>query len=53
MAMGSSLSSVVSNVYMVHSVKLVSDTEALKPTTWLRHVHDTSVVWSHGPARLQ
>jgi hypothetical protein len=51
MAMGNSLSPVVSNIFMEYSEAL--DTAAHKPAKWLRYVHDTFVVWPHEQARLQ
>jgi hypothetical protein len=52
-AMGNSLSLVVSNIFMEHFEETILDTEDHKPAKWLRYVHDTFVVWPHGPARLQ
>jgi hypothetical protein len=53
MAMGSSLSPVVSNIFMEHFEKLAIDTTDLRPAVWLRYVEDTFVVWPHGSTRLQ
>jgi hypothetical protein len=53
MAMGSSLSPVVSNIFMEHFEKLALETGDLKPAVWLRYVDDTFVVWPHGPSSLQ
>jgi hypothetical protein len=53
MAMGSSLSPVVSNIFMEHFEKLAIDTTDLKPAIWLRYVDDKLVVWPHGSTRLQ
>jgi hypothetical protein len=49
MAMGSSLSPIVSNIFMEHFEKLALETADLK----LRYVDDTFVVWPHGPSSLQ
>jgi hypothetical protein len=53
MAMGNSLSPVVSNIYMEHFEKLALDTTEYKPTKWLRYVDDMFIVWPHGPDKLQ
>jgi hypothetical protein len=53
MAMGSSLSPIVSNIYMEHFEKLALDSEQQKPSLWLRYVDDTFVIWPHGADRLQ
>jgi hypothetical protein len=53
MAMYSSLSPVVSNIFMEHFEKVAIDTTDLIPAIWLRYVDDTFVVWPHGPTRLQ
>jgi hypothetical protein len=53
MAMGSSQSLVVSNIFMEHIEETALDTADYKPTKWLRYVDDTFMVWPHGPARLQ
>jgi hypothetical protein len=52
-AMGSSLSPVVSNVFMEHFEEIALDTADHKPAKRLRYVNDTFVVWPHGPASLQ
>jgi hypothetical protein len=52
-AMGNSLSPVVSNIFMEHSAKIVLDTADHKPAKWLRYVDNTSVILPHGPERLQ
>jgi hypothetical protein len=53
MAMGNSLSVVVSNIFAEHIEEIALDTANYKPAKWLRYVDDTFVVWPHGPARLQ
>jgi hypothetical protein len=53
MAMGSSLLSTVSNIFMEHFEKLALDLAQHKPSVMLWYVEDTFVVWSHGPSQLQ
>ncbi|PNF31066.1 hypothetical protein B7P43_G17441 [Cryptotermes secundus] len=53
MAMGKSLSPVVSNIFMEHFEKLALDPAPYKPSLWLRYVDGTFVVWPLGPERLQ
>jgi hypothetical protein len=53
MAMGSSLSPIVSNIFMEHFEKLALNLAQYKPSLWLQHVDDTFVVWPHGPEWLQ
>jgi hypothetical protein len=53
MAMGNSLSPVVSNRFMEHFEEVTLDTGEYKPAKWLRYVDDTFMAWTHGPARLQ
>jgi hypothetical protein len=52
MAVGNSLSPVVSNIFMEHSEEIALDTANYKPAKLLRYVDDTFVVWPHGPATL-
>jgi hypothetical protein len=47
MAMGSSLSSTVSNIFMEHFEKLALNSAQHKPSLWLRYLDDISVVWPH------
>jgi hypothetical protein len=53
MAIGNSLSPVVSNIFMEYSEEIALDTAEYKPAKWLRYVDDTFMVWPHGPAKLQ
>jgi hypothetical protein len=53
MATGTSLSPVVSNIFMEHFEKLALDSAQHKPSLWLRYVDDTFVVWPHRPSQLQ
>jgi hypothetical protein len=53
MAMGSSLSPIVSNIFMEHFEKLALDSAQHKPWLWLQYVADTFVVWPHGLSQLQ
>jgi hypothetical protein len=52
MAMGSSLSPIVGNIFMKHFKKLALDSTLHKPLLWLQYTDDTSVVWPHGPQQL-
>jgi hypothetical protein len=51
MAMGSSLSPIVSNIFMVHFEKLALDSAQYRQS--LRYVDDTFMVWPHGSEQLQ
>jgi hypothetical protein len=51
--MGSSLSPIISNIYMEHFKKLVLESAQYKPSLWLQYVDDTFVVWPHAPDQLQ
>jgi hypothetical protein len=53
MAMGSSLSPVVSYIYMEHFENLALDSTLHKPSLWLLYFDDTFAVWPHGPEQLQ
>lgn len=53
MAMGNSLSPVVSNIFMEHFEEIAIDTAEYKPAKWLRYVDDTFVIWPYGPEKLQ
>jgi hypothetical protein len=53
MTMGSSLSPIVSNIFMGHFEKVALDSARHKQSVWLRYVDDTFVVGLHGPERLQ
>jgi hypothetical protein len=50
---GSSISPIVSNIYMEHYKKLALDSIKHNPSLWLQNVDDTFVDWPHGPQRLQ
>jgi hypothetical protein len=50
MAIGKSLSPVVSNIFMEHFEKIPLDTADYIHAKWLRYGDDTFVVWPHGPA---
>jgi hypothetical protein len=50
---GSSLSPIISNIYVEHFEKLALDSAQRKPSLWLRYVDDTFGVCPHGPERLQ
>jgi hypothetical protein len=51
--MGSSLTPVVSNIYMKHFEKLALDSTQYKPSLWLWYVDDMFVVWPNSPEQLQ
>jgi hypothetical protein len=53
MAMGSSLSPIISNIFMEHSEELALDSALHKPSLWLLYVDDTIVVWLHDSEWLQ
>jgi hypothetical protein len=53
MAVGSSLSPIVSNIYMEFFEKLILNSAQYKPSLWLRYVDDTFVIWPHEPELLQ
>jgi hypothetical protein len=53
MAVGSSLSPIVRNLFMEHFEKLSLDTAQQKPSLRLRYVDDMFVVWPHDPEWLQ
>jgi hypothetical protein len=53
MAMGSSLSPIVSSIFMEHFQKLALDSAQHKPSLWLRYFDDTFVVLPHGPSQFQ
>jgi hypothetical protein len=52
-ALGSSPSPIVSNLYLEHFENLALDSALHKPSLWLRYVDDTFVVWLRGPEQLQ
>jgi hypothetical protein len=51
--MGSSLSPIVSNIFMEQFEKMVLDSVQYKPSLWFWYVDGIFVVWTHGPGRLQ
>jgi hypothetical protein len=51
-SMGSSLSSVVANIFMEHFEGLALNRFDLKPKCWFSFVDDTFVVWPHGQPSL-
>jgi hypothetical protein len=53
MAVGSSVSPIVRNIFMEHFEKLAVDGAQHKPLLWLRYVDDTFVIGPHGPEWLQ
>jgi hypothetical protein len=53
MAMGSSLSPIISNIYVGNFEKLALDLGQHIPSLWLQYVDDIFVVWPHGPEQLQ
>jgi hypothetical protein len=53
MATGSSLSPIISNIFMEHLKQLALDSVPHKPAMRLRYVDDTFVMWPHGTEKLQ
>jgi hypothetical protein len=53
MGIRSSLSPIISNIYMEHFEKSALDSAQHIPSLWLRCVNVTSVIWSHGSEQLQ
>jgi retron-type reverse transcriptase len=51
-AMGSPLSPVIANFYMVDYEKAALESAPLKPRCWFRYVDDT-VIWQQGPDKLK
>ncbi|CAK9810876.1 hypothetical protein ANTPLA_LOCUS6713 [Anthophora plagiata] len=47
-AMGSPISPVIADLYMEHLEERISKEAPLQPSTWLRYVDDTFIVWTHG-----
>jgi hypothetical protein len=52
-AMKSSVSPIVSNIYMKHFEKLSLNSAHQKPLLWLCYVDDKFLVWPHDPEQLQ
>ncbi len=46
--MGSPLSPVLANLFMIYFEKKIIDTFSLKPKIWLRYMDDIFVIWSYG-----
>jgi hypothetical protein len=53
MTMGSSLSRIVSGLYLVHLDNMTPAAALHKPPLCPRYLDDTFVVWPHGPEQLQ
>ncbi|XP_043263261.1 uncharacterized protein LOC122403673 [Colletes gigas] len=51
-AMGSPISPVVADIFMVHLEKTILENAPAKPTAWFRYVDDTFVIWRHGREAL-
>jgi hypothetical protein len=51
-AMGSTLSPIVGNIFMQHFENLALDSAQRKPSVWLQYVEHTFVVQPHGPELL-
>ena len=45
LAMGSPLSPTLSNIYMEYFEEMALGSTSLKPSMWLRYVHDTFILW--------
>ena len=52
-AMGSSLSPMVANLFMEDFESKALDSSRLLPKMWKRFVDDTCVIWSHGKEKLE
>ena len=46
-AMGSPLSPVLANIYMEYFEEMTLGCTSLKPSTWLRYIDDTFILWPH------
>ena len=51
--MESPLSQVIANFYMAKLEQQALKRANLKPSTWLRYVDDTFVIWNHGDLELR
>ena len=47
LAMGSSLSPVLANIYMEYFEEMAFGSTSLKPSMWLRYIDDTFILWPH------
>ena len=47
LAMGSPLSPAMVNIYMEYFEEMALESISLKPTIWLRYIHDTFILWLH------
>jgi hypothetical protein len=53
MALGSSLSPIVSNIFTEHFERSALDSAQHKPSLWLWYLDDIFLIWPHGPEQLQ
>jgi hypothetical protein len=52
-AMGSPLSPIIANLFMENFEERALQQVTHKPLCWFRHVDDTSIIWPHGPQKLE
>jgi hypothetical protein len=50
--MGSPLSPVIANYFMVYFEEMALESATYKPLCWFHYVDDTFVIWPHGPGKL-
>ncbi|CAK9823993.1 hypothetical protein ANTRET_LOCUS2231 [Anthophora retusa] len=50
--MGSPISPVIADIYMEHLEERILKEAPLQPSTWLRYVDDTFIIWTHGQNSL-